>query len=69
MTDFMTVNSAANYLNVSESYLNRLRSLGGGPTYVQLGRAVRYRKSDLDLWVTERLRRSVNKMLKHRGEK
>lgn len=45
--------SAAEYLGGSEAPISvrtmqRWRLEGGGPTYIKLGRLVRYRKSDLD---------------------
>ncbi|MCC6829153.1 MAG: hypothetical protein IT550_13095 [Novosphingobium sp.] len=37
---------------MSESLLHKLRLTGGGPVFVRLaGRAIRYRKADLDAWV------------------
>lgn len=42
---------AAAYLKCSKSFLEKLRCFGGGPVFIRLGRAVRYRTSDLDDWV------------------
>ena len=42
---------AANYIGVSKSWLDKLRVLGGGPIFIQLGRRVVYDYSDLDDWV------------------
>ncbi|MEI8396833.1 MAG: helix-turn-helix domain-containing protein [Rhodospirillaceae bacterium] len=39
---------SAKYLNVSKSYLEKLRVSGNGPKYVRLGRLIRYRITDLD---------------------
>jgi len=36
------------------SMLAKLRCLGGGPVYLKLGRAVRYRQDDLDSWLNAR---------------
>ena len=49
--DLMTVDEAAIYLGMSAAFLNKLRSLGGGPTYAKFGRLVRYMAKDLDAWV------------------
>ena len=48
----LKTNEAALYLGLSESLLNKLRLTGGGPVFVRLaGRAIRYRRVDLDAWV------------------
>ena len=44
---------AAAYLGVSESYLTKLRIVGGGPRFAKLGRRITYRDSDLDAWREE----------------
>ena len=41
---------AADYLGISESWLTKLRCVGGGPKYLKLGRRVLYRDADLDEW-------------------
>lgn len=46
---------ASEYLRLAESTLEKLRVTGGGPPYHKLGRAVRYRFSDLDTWARSRL--------------
>jgi excisionase family DNA binding protein len=50
----LTVRSAAHYLGLSASTLNKLRCTGAGPVYFKLGRAVRYAPQDLDDWLTAR---------------
>jgi excisionase family DNA binding protein len=52
---FMT-DQAAEYLALKKSTLECWRSRGGGPPFVKYGRAVRYRKEDLDQFIIERLR-------------
>lgn len=47
------VREAADYVGLSKSTLDKLRCYGTGPGYFKLGRAVVYRKSDLDDWVAE----------------
>jgi len=45
---------AAAYLQLSPSTLAKLRLYGTGPRYTKAGRAVRYRRADLDSWVDAR---------------
>jgi hypothetical protein len=54
---------AAKRLGVSERYLEILRVRGDGPPFVSFGRCVRYRPSDLEVWVEARLRRSTSERL------
>jgi excisionase family DNA binding protein len=51
----LSVEQAAEHLNMSESTLNRLRGQGGGPRFAKLGGRVVYRRSDLDAYVEARL--------------
>ena len=46
---------AAEALRLAAGTLEKLRTYGGGPRYVKLGRAVRYRREDLDAWLSDRL--------------
>lgn len=48
----MTVNQAAEYLGLAVSTLNKWRCHGGGPVFIKMGRAVRYRVEDLDGYLT-----------------
>ena len=51
--------SAAEYLDISESYLRQTRmvsprkDLVAGPKYFHVGRAVRYTKAALDAWIED----------------
>jgi len=48
---YLKTDEAARYLGLSSSLLNKLRLTGGGPVFVRLaGRAIRYRRADLDAW-------------------
>lgn len=40
--------------------MERFRISGGGPVFVKLGGAVRYRKVDLDSWIETRRVRSTS---------
>ena len=53
-TDYMTTIEAAAYLKLSRQFLEaaRYRGDGSGPPYIKLDRAVRYRRSVLDQWMT-----------------
>lgn len=53
----MTTEQASQYTGFSESFLRQSRCYGNrpgrtpGPPYFKVGRAVRYRRSDLDAWL------------------
>lgn len=52
----LTTADAARLLAMSPRTLEAYRRKGGGPQFVALSRnAVRYRRSDLDQWVSERV--------------
>jgi len=54
-SDFLPVKAAAAYLIVSKSFLDKLRSNGGGPEFVRLSaRKILYRRTDLDNWARQR---------------
>jgi hypothetical protein len=57
---FGDVSVAAKILDVSESYLNKLRMTGDGPPYVKLGVAVKYVLPELLPWALARSRRSTS---------
>jgi excisionase family DNA binding protein len=53
---------AADYLRSSESTLAKKRLTGEGPPFVRIGRAVRYRRSDLDAWMAASIRTSTSEV-------
>jgi excisionase family DNA binding protein len=56
MDNYLTdTRGASEYLKLSASTLEKLRVTGKGPPYHKLGRAVRYRRSDLESWACLRL--------------
>ena len=55
----LTPKEAAIFVRLSESWLAKARMSGNGPPYVKLGRAVRYRETDLVGWLKSRSRRST----------
>ena len=51
---------AAEVLRLNVRTLRLWRERGGGPPYLKLGRAVRYRRSDLVAWLDQQVRRSTS---------
>jgi len=47
---YVDVREAAAVLGLSVHYLNKLRTVGGGPAFSSLGRAIRYKLSNLHAW-------------------
>ena len=58
--DILMTDEAAIYVRLSKPTLERYRTQGGGPKFLKLGTAVRYRKPDLDEWLESRLVRSTS---------
>lgn len=56
----LEVQEAAEYLGLSVSTLNKWRCYGEGPKFVKLGRAIRYRMSDLDEYIALRMSQSTS---------
>jgi excisionase family DNA binding protein len=57
---YLRPREAAEYLRSSESTLAKKRLNGDGPPFVRIGRAIRYRRSDLDAWMARSVRRSTS---------
>lgn len=58
MTKYYTSNSAANYLDYSTATLRNSRHTGNlagvkAPSYIKMGKSVRYDKSVLDAWLAQ----------------
>ena len=49
---YLKPRQAAAYTGIATSTLAKFRCLGRGPRYAKIGRAVLYRKSDLDTFMT-----------------
>jgi hypothetical protein len=59
--DVLLFGAEAAYLaGLSVRTFEGLRLRGGGPSYVKLGRAVRYRRADVVAWAAGKLRRSTS---------
>ena len=48
---YLKPSEAAELLRSSKSTLAKLRLSGAGPTFVRIGKAIRYRQSDLHRWM------------------
>lgn len=57
---------AAEYTGYGEGYLAKLRTIGGGPTFIKTG-AVRYDPDDLDEWLDKHKRISTSGEFKGTG--
>jgi predicted DNA-binding transcriptional regulator AlpA len=55
-----TPKEAAKFMRVSVSWLAKARMRGDGPSYVKLGRAVRYDEGGLSDWLKTRARSSTS---------
>jgi len=51
---------AAKRLGVGDKCLQAWRVRGGGPTYLKIGRLVKYSESDLTIWLETRRRQSTS---------
>lgn len=63
VANVLTEREAAVYIGMSPSFLSQTRLKIGaqrlgtpGPPFLKIGRAVRYRRADLDTWLRERRR-------------
>jgi excisionase family DNA binding protein len=59
ITHNLSVPEAARYTGLSEAFLNRLRSVGGGCPFYKVGTRVLYNRADLDCWLASRKRAST----------
>jgi hypothetical protein len=59
---YYNTKQAAKYVDLSPQYLEIARHKGGGPAYVKLARAVRYRLEDLDSWMESHLRQHTGEV-------
>ena len=57
----MNETQAANLLGFTPRFLQALRVRGDGPLFIRISaRAIRYRRSDLEYWVEQRVRTSTS---------
>jgi excisionase family DNA binding protein len=65
--DFLTTPQVAEILGLAENTLEIWRHRGGiGPKFLKFGRAVRYRRSDLESWINSQTRTSTHQKTKSR---
>jgi hypothetical protein len=57
---YTNTRGASDHTTFSASYLEKLRGVGGGPPFIKVGKAVRYKLSDLDAWLAEQKQRSTS---------
>jgi predicted DNA-binding transcriptional regulator AlpA len=60
MMVLLTAKEAATSLKVSLSWLAKARMRGDGPTYVKVGRSIRYAETTLVQWMKSRQRLSTS---------
>ncbi len=51
MDDLLTINELADYLKVPTATIYYWRHEGVGPPVLKAGRALRYRRSEVDAWL------------------
>lgn len=59
--DFLNEDEAATLLGVNVSWMRRKRNFGGGPPFVRLGHLVRYKRSDLMVYVGQNTYTSIHR--------
>jgi predicted DNA-binding transcriptional regulator AlpA len=59
---WITETEASRITGMSVAWFQRMRWSGGGIPYAKLGRAVRYKQSDVLLWMDSRKRASTSDM-------
>jgi len=62
MHDLLHTSEAAEYLGLAAVTLERMRLTGEGPVFAKLGRSVRYRRADVDNWISSRIVRSTSEV-------
>ena len=60
ISPLLDTEGAANELDVSSSFLNKARLSGKGPRFVKIGRAVRYERTEIALWLAGQRRHSTS---------
>ncbi|TYT74320.1 helix-turn-helix transcriptional regulator [Desulfobotulus mexicanus] len=55
-SEFLTTAQAADFLGLKKGTLEIWRVYGKGAAFIKMGRAVRYRREDLERWITDQKR-------------
>jgi predicted DNA-binding transcriptional regulator AlpA len=58
--EYLDVNETAKRLGISASFLNKARLTGDGPSFLKIGKTVRYEWSTVLKWLEEQTRRSTS---------
>ena len=58
---------AGEYVGLSSSMLEKLRTAGGGPRFMKVGRRVVYDSADLDQWIESKKQASTADLPELRG--
>jgi Helix-turn-helix domain len=53
LTQMIPEAEAARYVALSPAYLRQARQKNRGPAFLRIGRAIRYRTADLDVWLAQ----------------
>ena len=56
----LTTSEAATLVGLSPNHLEKLRVRGGGPSYIKLGRQVRYEPQSIADWISSARRSSTS---------
>ncbi len=64
---YLNTKQAAVYLGLSTQYLEIARHKGGGPQYIKLAKAVRYRPVDLDEFMDSRTQKHTADISRNEG--
>jgi predicted DNA-binding transcriptional regulator AlpA len=59
---WLDTKAAAEYTGFAASTLEKMRTYGGGAVFSKRGRLVRYRRSDLDVWLSEHVFTSTSEL-------
>jgi excisionase family DNA binding protein len=49
----LNTEQVAAYIGLAKQTITELRVKGGGPKFCKIGRAVRYKREDLDAWIDQ----------------
>ncbi|WP_420194131.1 helix-turn-helix transcriptional regulator [Marinobacter sp. GH_1] len=49
----LNTEQAAIYIGLAKQTITEMRVKGGGPKFCKIGRAVRYKREDLDAWIDQ----------------
>jgi excisionase family DNA binding protein len=58
-SNLLTREQAANFLSLKKTTLEAWACRGGGPVFVKMGKAVRYRITDLEKFIESRMRQNT----------